>query len=179
MSDNNSIIIPMPNDDDGNDNNDIMKMMQLAAMNINGLSQQMGLVLDKVNAHEERIIAIEDRLTNHERTEVVNRAQANRLQAEVHSRVNYLLDIEFEGGKVADESVTDDVNYRGGFIARCYADARHHSKMGSPYYATLKVDFDEVMQYLEAWVPEVEGGVEGYKQYLDIRREERMKKSAA
>ncbi len=78
---------------------------------------------------------------------------------------------------MADESIETDVLYRGGFISRCYKDAKNQSKMGESYSETLKVDFDEVMEYIESWKPEVDGDVEGYKHYLDIRREEREKRN--
>jgi hypothetical protein len=157
------------------DMNTLLKVTQNTAMSVSDLSEQMGLVANRVNENTQRIIALEDRLTSHERTETINRAQARRIKKSVIERVNYLLGIEYEGGKVADECVKVDVFYRGGFISRCYTDAKSHSKMGGSYTETLKVDFDEVMDYIESWVPEVENGVEGYKRYLDIRREERMK----
>lgn len=158
---------------------DIKQVMQLTAMNVNGISEQMGLMLTKVNDHDERIVALEDRITNHERTETINRAQARRIKKAVIEQVNKLLGIKYEGGKVADECVKVDMLYRGGFISRCYTDAKNHSKMGGSYTETLKVDFDEVMNYIESWKPEVEGGTKGYKRYLDIRREEREKKQSA
>lgn len=157
---------------------DLMQMVQLTAMNVNGISEQMGLMLSRVNQNAERIVAIEDRLTSHERSETINRAQCRRIRKSVVGRVNDVLGIEFDGGKVADSCVGIEVAYRGGFIARCYSDAKNHSKMGESYADTLRIDFDEVMEYIESWVPEVDGGVEGYKRYLDIRREEREKKSA-
>ena len=160
------------------ESNDLMKMVQLTAMNVNSISEQMGLVLTKVNNHDDRIVALEDRMTTHERTETINRAQQRRIRKSVVDRVNKLLGIEYEGGKVADRCVKTDVLYRGGFISRCYTDAKNHSKMGGSYTETLKVDFDAVLEYIDSWKPEVDGGVDGYIHYLDIRREERQKKSA-
>jgi hypothetical protein len=142
------------------ESNDLMKMVQLTAMNVNSISEQMGLVLTKVNNHDERIVALEDRMTSHERTETINRAQARRIKKAVVEQVNKVLGIKYEGGKVADECVRTEVLYRSGFIARLYTDAKNHSKMGGSYTETLKVDFDEVMEYIAAWRPEVEGGVE-------------------
>ena len=161
------------------DMNTLLKVTQNTAMSVNGLAEQMGLVVNRVNENTQRIIALEDRMTSHERTETINRAQARRIKKSVIERVNKVLDIKYEGGKVADECVRVDVLYRGGFISRCYTDAKNHSKMGGSYTETLKVDFDEVIEYIDAWKPEVEGGVEGYKHYLDIRREEREKKQVA
>ena len=180
MSDNNSIYIPMPNnDDDDNKPNDIMKMTQLAAMNISGLSQQMGLVNDRMdeivnrmNGHDNDILILKHNTT-------INRAESKRIKKAVMSRVNYVLEIKFEGGVVADESIPTEQLYRGQFVSRCYTDAKNHSKMGDSYTETLKVDFNEVLEYIESWVPEVDGGVEGYKLYLDKRREQRIKKSSA
>ena len=166
---------PNPNNENENDN-DPMKLMRLAAMNINGLSQQMGLISDRMDMIVGRIDGHNNRLDILEHNTTINRAESKRLSKAVRSRVNYLLKIEFEGGHVADSSITVDQLYRGPFISRCYTDAKNHSKMGDSYPETLKVDFNEVLEYIEAWVPEVDGGVEGYKRYLDIRREERKKR---
>lgn len=158
------------------DPDDLMKAIQLTAMNVNGISEQMGLMLSKVNANTERITDLENRITAHEHTETINRAQCRRIRKAVMSRVNELLRIKFDGGKVAEESIETDVLYRGGFVSRCYTDAKNHSKMGESYTETLKTDFGEVMDYIESWTPEVDGSTDGYKHYLDIRREERNKK---
>ncbi len=158
------------------DMNALLKITQNTAMSVSGLAEQMGLVVNRVNENTKRIITLEDRMSRHERTETITRAECRRIRKAVMSRVNKVLEIEFEGGKVADDSIKTDVLYRGGFISRCYTDAKNHSKMGESYSETLKVDFDEVMKYIEAWKPEVEGEVEGYKHYLDVRREERQKK---
>lgn len=153
---------------------DLLQVTQNTAMSVNGLSQQMGLVLNRVTDNTQRIVALEDRLASHERTVTISRAQQRRIKHEVVSRVNFLLGIEHEGGRVADSSIAVDSRYRGPFIARCYSDAKKHSRMGETYPETLKVDFDDVLAYISSWVPEVDGGVEGYKAYLDIRRAERM-----
>jgi hypothetical protein len=67
-----------------------------------------------------------------------------------------------------------DKYYRGGFISRCYADARKYSRLGNPYYTTLARDVEETIHYIENWFPEISydglTGVEAYKRYLDARR---------
>lgn len=160
------------------DGSDLLKLAQLNTMNINGLSQQMGLMNDRMNEIARRMDGHDNDISTLKHNTTINRAESKRIKKAVMSRVNYLLEIKFEGGKVADESIADDVRYRGPFVSRCYTDAKNHSKMGDSYPETLKVDFDEVLEYIEAWVPEVDGGVEGYKRYLDIRREEREKRTA-
>ena len=160
------------------DSGDLLKLAQLNTMNINGLSKQMGLMNERMDTIVQRVDGHENRLDVLEHDITINRAQIRRIKKSVMSRVNYLLKIEFDGGKVAESSIADDVRYRGPFVTRCYADAKNHSKMGESYPETLKVDFGEVIDYIESWVPEVDGGVEGYKHYLDIRREERSKDNA-
>lgn len=157
------------------DMNGLLKVTQNTAMNVSSLSEQMGLVVNRVNENTRRIVDLEDRMNAHERTETINRSQARRIRKSVIERVNSLLGIKYEGGKVADDCVKMDMFYRGGFISRCYTDAKNHSKMGGSYTETLKVDFNEVIEYIDSWKPEVEGGTEGYMHYLDIRREEREK----
>lgn len=157
---------------------DPMKALQLAAMNINGLSQQMGLVVARMDAQDQRIAEVEEGLNIVKAEQTITRAQCRRIRKAVMNRVNEVLRIEFEGGRVADDSIVTDQLYRGSFISRLYTDAKNHSKMGESYTETLKTDFGEVMDYIGAWEPEVDGGTEGYKRYLDIRREEREKRNA-
>lgn len=157
------------------DTSNLVKLAQLNTMNINGLSQQMGLMNDRMDQLVGRMDGHDNRLEVLEHNTTINRAESKRIKKAVLSRVNYLLKIEFEGGRVADSSIATDQLYRGQFVSRCYTDAKNHSKMGDSYPETLKVDFDEVLEYIESWVPEVDGGVDGYKRYLDIRREERMR----
>lgn len=158
---------------------DPMKALQLAAMNINGLSQQMGLVVARMDAQDLRIAKVEEDFITIKAEQTITRAQCRRIRKAVMNRVNEVLKIDFEGGRVADDSIITDQLYRGGFISRLYTDAKNHSKMGESYTETLKVDFGEVMDYIGAWEPEVDGGTDGYKHYLDIRREERNKKNEA
>ena len=160
------------------DDTDYIKLAQLNTMNINGLSQQMGLMNDRMNEIVRRMDNHENDLETLKHNTTINRAESKRIRKAVMSRVNYLLKIEFEGGHVAEECIVTDQLYRGPFISRCYTDAKNHSKMGDSYPETLKVDFNEVLEYIESWVPEVDGGVDGYKRYLDIRREERNKSAA-
>jgi len=166
------------NVEDGPGDNKIGTLVRLAELNtaaINGLSNQMGLVNDRIDELSRKFDNHDGRLVVLEHNTIVNRAEKRQIRKAVMNRVNTLLGIEFEGGRVADGSVVIDQLYRGGFISRCYTDAKNHSKMGESYGETLKTDFNEVLEYIESWVPEVEGGKEGYMHYLDIRREEREK----
>lgn len=161
------------------DMDSLLKVTQNTAMSASALSESLGIVTRRVAENTQRIATLESRMDSHERTETIGRAECRRIRKAVMARVNEVLEIKFRGGKVADESVADDMRYRGGFIARLYTDAKNHSRMGESYTETLKVDLEEVMDYISKWGPEVEGDIEGYKQYLDIRRDERRKHSMA
>ena len=159
------------------DMSQLLQITQNTAMSVNAQSKQMGLILGTVEELKQDVGSIKQEMEVLKRETTITRPMCRRIRKAVMNQVNKVLKIEFDGGKVADECIETDVLYRGGFISRCYTDAKNHSKMGESYSETLKVDFDEVMRYIESWIPEVEGGVEGYKHYLDIRREEREKRN--
>ena len=154
------------------DMSQLLQITQNTAMNINGLSQQMGLINARMNKFNERLDSIQESVDGVKAEITVTRSQANRLRRSIHERVAVVLKLKREGGRVADCSIHDDTAYRKAFISRLYFDAREKSKLGTPYYDTLRADFAETMDYINAWFPEVEGGTEGYKRYLDIRHKE-------
>lgn len=149
------------------DMNELLKVTQNTVMSVSGLSEQMGLVVNRVNENTQRIVALEDRMTSHERTEVVNRTEANNIHSAIQERVKHLLGIDGEEELSDEEYHFISVNYYQGFITALYSDARKYSKLGKPYYATLHVDYEEVMTYIAAWFPK--RGVAGHKDYLNKR----------
>lgn len=81
-----------------------------------------------------------------------------------------------KSGKVANDCIETDRKYRGGFIARCYTDAKRAGLMAECYWETPQKTYDQCLEYIGAWEPQVDGGTAKYKEYLDIRREERSAK---
>ena len=160
------------------DMNALLKVTQNTAMSVSGLAEQMGLVVNRVNENTQRIVALEDRMTAHERTEVVNRVEANNIHSSIQERVKHLLGIDGEKEVSEEEYHFISVNYYQGFITALYGDARKQSKLGKPYYATLHIDYEEVMTYIAAWSPK--RGVKGQMEYLDKRhRAKRMRDKRA
>ena len=151
----------------------VLESLQKAAWISENTSRQMGLLNDRVAEHDRDIADLKHRMEVREQREIVNTHQRRQIKRAVMNRVNHLLGIKFEDGRVADRCVADEQRYRGGFISRCYTDCKKKGRMGDPYSETLAVDYDDVIEAIEAWVPDVEDGTEGYKRYLDIRREER------
>lgn len=159
--------------DDNSKMNEIMQALQLSAMTSQRVSEQMGIVVDKVNILEGKVIGLEQDFQTFKDNEKINRSQGKNISRAVRGRVNTILKIRFDGGRVADDSIETDQKYRGGFIARCYTDAKSAGVMAECYWETPKRDYDRCLEYIEAWVPQVDGGTAKYKEYLDIRREER------
>ena len=131
------------------ENNDVMEMLRITAFNSKQLSEQMGLVVSKISDMDTRVAGIEDRMQKYEDRVRVSRSQSQAIRTTIHKRVDEILHIEHEGGTVKDVSIGKDLRYKGGFISRCYKDARDKSRLGTPYYETLTRDFDEVMEYIK------------------------------
>lgn len=160
--------------------NDVMQMMNQAALNITAISEQMGVVAGQIKSikaqqidHNNRITDLENWKTHHIETERVNRDQARRIKGAIHARVNYVLGIELNGGLVKKECMSVDKKYRGAFYGRCYSDARKYSNLGTPYSETCVKDYQTVIDYIENWEPECEyegkTGTRAYIAYLDDR----------
>ena len=156
--------------------NEVMEELKLSAMTSQRVSEQMGLITTKVGKLETEVAAIKDRQQYYEDNLRITRSQGKILKQAVTGRVNRILDIRFDGKKVADDCIETDQKYRGGFISRCYTDAKRAGVMAECYWETPRADYDKCIEYIEAWVPQVDGGTAEYKRYLDIRREEREAK---
>ena len=154
---------------------EILESLRLATMGINSLSQQMGLVVAGQQKLDQRMDRIEDRMKTYESNLRINRSQINRIKGAIMQQINYLLDLKFEGGVVAEESLDDAIKYRGGFISRLYCEAKRAGVMAECFWETPRSDYDKCMEFIAAWYPGVAGGVDGYKDYLDRRREKREK----
>ena len=161
--------------------NDVMEIMNQAALNISAISEQMGVVagqLKKLNSghidHENRISDIENWTKHHDDTDRVSRDKARRIKKAVNERVRYLLGINYEDGLVSKECMAIDKNYRSAFMRKCYNDARRYSDLAERYDDTCNKDYESVIKYIHDWEPECqyEGktGTSAYMSYLDDRR---------
>lgn len=159
---------------------DITTIVQQTALNVNTIGKSLGVltasvgeIMNKINDIETKIGENKAEIETLKQKERIDRTEARRLRAAIHARVDLLLDITREGGVVTKESLLDDIKYRGGFIGRCYHDARHYSRLGTPYYDTTKQDYKETLDYIARWTPEVQyaglTGADAYKKYLDDR----------
>lgn len=163
----------MPNNDDDNKPVDPMELMQLAAMNINGLSQQMGIVNKAVTAIKDdmskmraEIVDVKADVSGLKDDQFVDLIKADNIRKSAQSRVAELLEIEFdERGGVTDDSRYDYTHYYAKFVGRLHTDARHAGLEGPRIYATPRKTYQALIDYINEWVPL--RGVEGLKAYYD------------
>lgn len=160
--------------------NELMDIVRQTALNVAGVSEQMGILQNSVKGIKLELISVKEdlasykartdtRMQNYEDCVRVTRTQAQDIRNAIHARAAELLDITYENGIVVGETALhNDKYYRSGFISKCYTDARKQSRLGTPYYETLKRDYRDVLDYINEWVPLA--GIEGYKVYLDARR---------
>ena len=173
------MINPDPNDN----NNDPMELMQLAAMNINGLSQQMGLmnkaviaVKDDVSKLRAEMVDVRADVAGLKDDQFVDLIKADNIKKSAQSRVAELLGIEFdERGGVTDESRYDYTHYYSKFVGRLHVDARHAGLEGPRIYATPRKTYQALIDFINEWVPL--RGVDGLKSYYDGLVAAREKKS--
>lgn len=163
----------MANEIIASDTNDPMELMQLAAMNINGLSQQMGLMNKAVTAikddvsklHAEMVDAKAD-IRGLKDDQFVDLIKADNIKKSAQSRVAELLGIEFdERGGVSDGCYYDYTHYYAKFVGRLHVDARHAGLEGPRIYATPRKTYQALIDFINDWVPL--RGVDGLKAYYD------------
>ena len=164
---------------------DPMELMQLAAMNINGLSQQMGLVnkaiisiKDDVSELRADMVDAKAEIRGLKDDQFVDLIKADNIKKSAQSRVAELLGIKFdERGGVTEESRYDYVHYYAKFIGRLHVDARNAGLEGPRIYATPRKNYQALIDFINEWVPL--RGVEGLKAYYDGLADARRKKTAA
>lgn len=148
----------------------LLQITQNTAMNVSAHSEQMGLLTRNVTSNTQRIVALEDWKEHEENTKTVTRQQRRRISKACKDRVGFLLHIRYDSdGKIMPESRFIQERYYQSFISKLYSDARKQSKLGVSTDETLRIDFDDVIEYIDAWTPEGYG-VDGWKIEADLRR---------
>ena len=176
--------MPILDPNDNNENNDPMDLMRLAAMNINALSQQMGLVNKAVDAIRGDVSQIRAEMADAksdirglQEDQFVDIIKADNIRKSAQSRVAELLEIEFdERGGVTDESRYNYTHYYSKFVGRLHCDARNAGLEGPRIYATPRKTYQKLIDYINDWVPM--RGVEGLKSYYDGLETARARKGA-
>ncbi len=164
--------------------NEIEQLIELSKENMltsTNLNRQMGVLNTAVKLLENRqddtdkeIKNMKGKIQGLEDDTSITGSQRKQIRQAIAIRTSKLLELRYDKtGKVAPESIGDNVRYRKGFISRCYNDCKTNSRMADSYVDTAKRDFDAVMEFIQDWIPP--GGVESYKDYLDQIQEEKAK----
>lgn len=167
------------------DDNDLMQVVRLTAMNVNGLSEQMGIAIQSIKTLQsdvrnvnKKVIDMDGRLEHLEDDQFVDLIKADNIRLSAQRKVAELLDIEFEErGGVTEESMYDYRKYFGKFVARLHVDARHAGLEGPRIYATPRKNYRALLDFIDTWTPA--RGVKGLKSYYDKLEAARKKKARA
>lgn len=156
---------------------DPMKALQLAAMNINGLSQQMGLVVARMDAQDKRIAKVKakvdnissdygDRIKVLEEDEALKPYMQSNVLVAVRTRVAELLGIKFDKrGGAAEGYEHDYKHYFNKFCGRLHNDAKHAGIEASSWRNTPRKNYRKLIEFISEWIPA--RGVDGLKSYYD------------
>ena len=148
------------------DMQELLRITQNTAMNTSNLSEQMGLLSMTATEHDQRITALETWKDRHILTETVSHPEYDNIYNAVHNRAKYLLGLRYdENGYILDECRPIRDKYYGKLVSKIWSDSKRKSRVARSYRDTLKRDYDEVISYLDAYVPD--GGMQAFREYVD------------
>lgn len=131
----------------GNGGNfDLQQLMNIngqIAMNVNGISKQMGIIATAVDTLRTDMGDLTGRMDVLEQKEEITTTQTEEIRNSACKRIYEIL---------GDEKVTHEKYFRT-FIKRLYSDTRHEAGLGSSIARTRKCDYQRCVDYIEAWIP--------------------------
>lgn len=125
---------------------DIQQLMNICGQNmitVNNLSQQMGLVANKVDSLDKCMTTLVDRVDGIELRSEIDSDQEERLRETVNKRVYEIL--HYDPLEIA--------KYSRRFFSRCWSDAKRDAGVAASYKATKKENYQRAIDYIEAWLP--------------------------
>ena len=161
------------------DGGDIMDIVRLTALNVNGISEQMGVIVKTVSNLKSDLVEVKgdvkdigERVRVIEDDEPLKEYQQYNYAQAVRIRVSDLLGIEFDSrGGVTDESRDIYDRYYGKFCGRLHNDAKHAGIEAHKWQFTPRKFYPQLMKFAPDWSPA--RGVEGLKEYFDKSKKSR------
>ena len=129
-----------------NENIDLKQIENIVgqtAMNVNGISKQMGIIATAVDSMRTDIGGLKDRMDYLELNEEITTTQQETIIELARKRV---LEI------IGDDPL-EVKKYFKIFIQRLYKDTRQNAGLGSKIARTKKCDYQRCIDYIEAWIP--------------------------
>lgn len=129
-----------------NENIDLKQIENIVgqtAMNVNGISKQMGIIATAVDSMRTDIGGLKDRMDYLELNEEITTTQQETIIELARKRV---LEI------IGDDPL-EVKKYFKIFIQRLYKDTRQNAGLGSKIARTKKCDYQRCIDYIESWIP--------------------------
>ena len=153
----------MTNTNNNFDMQTLMNIVGQSAMTTNQISQQLGIMANSVNTMRNDINGLKNDMEQIKLNEEITTTQQENIIEIARHRVCDILNFN-----------DDDIHmYLKTFITRLYADTRDKAGLGSKIARTKKGDYQRVIDYIEAWIPEC--GCAELKLKADKRAESRRK----
>lgn len=129
-----------------NGNFDLQQLMNITgqtAMNINGISKQMGVIATSVDSLRTDVSDLTGRMDLLEQKEEITTTQTEEIRNAACKRIYEIL---------GNDKVEHEKYYKT-FIKRLYSNTRHEAGLGSSIARTRKCDYQRCIDYIEAWIP--------------------------
>lgn len=131
-------------------------------MNVSNMSKQMGVLATEVNSMRSDLSAVVSDVENLKLNEEITTDQAAVITRAAKLRICEIL---------GDTSSLDYKKYSKIFFKRLYGDTRACAGLGSSIYRTHKGNYQNVVNYIEAWNPK--GGCAALKEKADVSAKNR------
>lgn len=166
MESNNAII-------NAGDSADLMDVVRLTALNVNGISEQMGIILKTVGNLKSEVSDVKaivnglnDRVIVLEEDEALKPYQVFNVKKAVRTRVADLLKVKFDKrGGATDDTIGIYRRYYGKFCGRLHNDAKCAGIEGTAWKYTPRKNYQKLIEFVANWTPA--RGVDGLKKYFD------------
>lgn len=152
---------------------DLMDIVRLTALNVNGISEQMGVVVKAVNNLSTDVAEVKstmsdinDRVTTLEEDEALKPYQVHNVKKAIRIRVAGLLKVKFDRrGGATDDTLGVYKRYYSRFCGRLHNDAKAAGIEGSAWQYTPRKNYQKLIEFIADWTPA--RGVDGLKSYFD------------
>lgn len=143
--------------------NQIANIVGATSMNVQGLSNQMGIVVAAVDDMRNDIGAMKDDIYQIKYNGEITNSQSKTLAKAVKRRVYEIL----------SNNPYEIAKYSKSFMARCWKESKDFGGVAEVYKETQKGDFQRAINYIEAWIPI--GGCAKLKAEIDEKANARKK----
>lgn len=153
----------------------VLQIVEQTAMNVNGLSKQMGILLTRVEDHDKRLLQLEEKTTSTQTdlnnfkdyvkdNEYLEPHKLNAVRKAMGNRIVTLLN-------PLGLSETQFGEFYGKFMSKFWVDCKKHSyAVGRSGVYTKEKYYEPLMEYIGSWIPEGWGSASGYIDHLEVRK---------